>query len=109
VANERRKRARRSRLISNEIAESLLSAADRAPDPLELHEQRELAVAVRDCLSKLPRRGQDLLSLRYFEGLGPGTIASLTQQPSNRVRQSLMRWRRLLGDCIEKRMKLKVL
>ena len=59
---------------------------------------------MRKCLAVLPNRGRKLLHQRYFDDLSPGTIASHLGLSSNQIRQSLLRLRRELLECIERRL-----
>jgi len=102
VMNERRKESRRQRLLSEHVTELLV--ANDPPRPAASVDRGEELSALRQCLSELPARGRELLLLRYFEGLGPGAIAGRLGQPSNRVRQTLLRLRRVVADCLERRL-----
>jgi RNA polymerase sigma-70 factor (ECF subfamily) len=59
--------------------------------------------ALRNCLSKVPKAGRELIYQRYFEELTPGEIAGRLGQSSNQVRQALLRLRRVLLACMERR------
>ena len=104
VANERRKQARRNQIQSDHVTEILLemnreSAA--AGDRLVLVEELS---ALRDCLTSLPGTSRELLRQRYFEELSAGAIGSRLGWTSNQVRQTLLRLRRGLLGCIERRL-----
>ena len=103
VANDRRKEMRRARLLSVHVTDVLAAMGEDVPGPAEAQERKEELAALRECLAEMPGRGRDLLYQRYFEGLSPGAIAARLGQPSNRVRQTLLRLRRLLMDCVERR------
>jgi len=92
IANERRKEARRSQILSDCVTDLLL----------EINHDEELA-ALRECMAALPKHGRELLQQRYFEDLSPGIIGSRMGRPSNQVRQTLLRLRRALLECIERR------
>ena len=104
VANERRKELRRNQILSDDVTDLLL---DLRPEPAQwadrLEREDELS-ALRKCLAALPKRGRELLHQRYFEDLSPGTIASRLGLTSNQIRQSLLRLRRELLECIERRL-----
>jgi RNA polymerase sigma-70 factor len=104
VANERRKEARRGRILSEHVSDLLLDPADDSASPAEGQEREEELAALRECLDGLPNSSRDLLRRRYFEGLSPGAIGSHTGRPSNQVRQALLRLRRALLGCIERRL-----
>ena len=59
---------------------------------------------LRECLAGLPKHGRELLQLRHFEDLSPGSIASRLGRTSNQVRQVLLRLQAALLGCIERRL-----
>ena len=58
-------------------------------------------VALRRCRAKLTAVDEELLGLRYVEGLGSHEIADRVQRPHQSVCQSLKRIRRWLLKCIQ--------
>jgi RNA polymerase sigma-70 factor (ECF subfamily) len=104
VANERRKEARRSRILAGEVTDLLLQLAPEADAPLTRLERAEALAALRGCLGELPSPGRELIRWRYFDHLSPGTIAGHLGRSSNYVRQSLLRLRRALSECLEHRL-----
>jgi RNA polymerase sigma-70 factor (ECF subfamily) len=104
VANERRKDNRRNRLLSGEVTDLLLREASEPSGPLDRLEHQEDLVTLRSCLAQLPSAGREMIRLRYFEHLSPGAIASHLGRPSNYVRQSLLRLRRVLSECLGRRL-----
>jgi RNA polymerase sigma-70 factor (ECF subfamily) len=103
VANERRKEARRSRILSGEVTDLLLRLNPEPDAPLSRLERDEALTALRACLGELPPPGRELIRMRYFDQLTPGAIAGRLGRPSNYVRQSLLRLRRTLLECVEHR------
>jgi RNA polymerase sigma-70 factor (ECF subfamily) len=104
VANERRKEARRSRLQEGEVTDFLLRRAASPAGPLARLEHDEALSALRGCCDELPPDSRELIRLRYFDQLAPGAIAGRLGRPSGYVRQSLLRIRRQLLDCMEHRL-----
>lgn len=104
IANERRKESRRSRILSDRVTDLLLELGDDSTCPRERQEHMEEVTALRECLAELPKHGRELLQQRYFNDLSPGAIAGLMGRSSNQVRQTLLRLRRALLGCIERRM-----
>jgi len=104
VANERRKETRRNKIVSDHLTDLLIEAHG---DP-ETHEvillKDEEVSALRVCLGELPRSSIALIRQRYFEDLSPGEIGSRMGCPSNQIRQTLLRLRRGLMVCIERRL-----
>lgn len=70
-------------------------------------EAEERMKALRACLEKLSASARDLLEMRYRKGLRPGRIAQLVAGKTETVRKTLYRTRRLLGECIEQRLRLR--
>jgi RNA polymerase sigma-70 factor (ECF subfamily) len=104
VANERRKETRRSRILSDHVTDLLLESRRAELLPGERQEREEEVAALRKCLAELPEPGRDLLQRRYFDDLSPGAIGSQMGRPSNQIRQALLRLRRALLECIERRL-----
>ncbi len=103
IANERRKETRRNQILSDRVTDILLEMGHEPMSPRERQEHDEELAALRECMAALPKHGRELLRQRYFEDLSPGTIGSRTGRPSNQVRQTLLRLRRALLECIERR------
>jgi RNA polymerase sigma-70 factor, ECF subfamily len=103
IANERRKEARRSQILSDCVTDLLLEINHEPMSPRERQEHDEELAALRECMAALPKHGRELLQQRYFEDLSPGIIGSRMGRPSNQVRQTLLRLRRALLECIERR------
>jgi RNA polymerase sigma-70 factor (ECF subfamily) len=102
VANERRKESRRRRILAGEVTDMLLQLAADSEGPLMRLERDESLCTLRTCLEGLPPDSRELIRLRYFEQLSPGSIAGQLDRPSNAVRQGLLRLRRALLACVER-------
>jgi RNA polymerase sigma-70 factor, ECF subfamily len=104
IANERRKESRRNQLLSDHMTDLLLTIdeAESACQLARLEHEDDLS-ALRKCLSKMPIKARELLHQRYFEDLSPGVIAGRLGQPSNQIRQTLLRLRRALLECMTRR------
>jgi RNA polymerase sigma-70 factor, ECF subfamily len=104
IANERRKESRRGQMLSDDVTDLLftIDQTESACMLARLEHEDDLS-ALRNCLSKVPRPGRELLHQRYFEELSPGEIAGRLGQSSNQVRQALLRLRRALLACMERR------
>lgn len=103
VANERRKEMRRDIILSDHATDILLELHGESLNPGELQEREEEITRLRECVSRLPKRSRELLQQRYFEDLSPGVIGSRLGLPSNQIRQTLLRLRRVLLTCMERR------
>lgn len=102
VANERRKAARRSRLLHHSLIDLLMEAAPaeeaagiRAP---------ELFAAMRSCVAQLPPRSRELLHCRYAQGENAVRLAERLRLQADAVRQSLVRIRVAVKACIERKL-----
>jgi RNA polymerase sigma-70 factor (ECF subfamily) len=104
IANERRKEARRSHILSDHVTDLLLELDEaKVSCALVQHETEEELALLRDCLSKLPQKSRELLHQRYFEELSPSAIGGRLGQSSNQIRQALLRLRRALLVCMDRR------
>ncbi len=78
--------------------QAVLDAYDRtersAPDPSDL----------RDCISKLPPRSQQLLAMRYERSLKLGQIAREIGSTLDAVHKLLSRIRENLQECLQRRL-----
>jgi RNA polymerase sigma-70 factor (ECF subfamily) len=101
VTNERRKEARRSRLLPFAVADVLL---DQGPggDVLESNLSQLLPV-LQECVGQLPPRSQELLHRRYAESENARAIAREWRLTADAVRQHLFRIRIAVKECIEKK------
>jgi RNA polymerase sigma-70 factor len=108
IANERRKDARRSRLLAGEVTDLLLRLAAETDKAAAALDKADEFAALRTCLERLPPHGREIIRLRYFENLSPGAIASHLGRPSDAVRQHLLRLRRKLLECVEARLGMEV-
>lgn len=101
VANERRKDARRSRLLPLAVADVLLNHGaenDTIPDDFS-----RLLPTMRECLESLSTRSQELLQRRYATGETASTLARELSMNADALRQILLRTRIAMKDCIEKK------
>jgi RNA polymerase sigma-70 factor (ECF subfamily) len=98
VLNERRKDARRSRLLHARLAD-VLSRREDAPEPAP--DRGPLVAALHDCMGRLPERSRELLRRRYHDDENAGTLARNLGLSPAAVRQALVRLRGALQGCIE--------
>jgi len=99
VLNERRKTARRSRLLQESIVDVLCEEQENqptAPTPVE-----PVMHAMADCVAQLPARSRELLQRRYAESNDATALARTFQLSAAAVRQTLMRTRSAVRRCIE--------
>ena len=60
--------------------------------------------ALSECLNSLPEKRRQMIQDRYFESQTIDQIANAMSQGSSNVRVTLMRVRRQLAECIERRL-----
>lgn len=101
VANELRKEARRSRLLPSAIAEVLVrqTGEDVAFD----REFNHLLSPMQECVGRLPPRSQELLRRRYSGGENATSLAREFGMQANAARQTLLRLRVAVKECIERK------
>ena len=104
IANERRKEARQSRILAGEVTDRLLQRTPEAEAPTARLEREEELTALQHCLGELPSHYREMIQWRYAEQLSPGGIGGRLGRTSNAVRQTLLRLRRLLLECMERRL-----
>lgn len=100
VINERRKDARRSRLLHESLADALLDepVPDMAPST---HDLPLVVAAMNDCVAQLPERSRELLRRRYAGEENASTLARALDMSSQAVRQTLVRVRAVVKACVE--------
>ena len=102
VRNELRKQGRHRRILHESLSQHLLGLAENEKD-------REVDVtqlsALRDCVEQLPGKSRELARSRYFEGWDATILADKFEMKAATVRQTLLRIRRQLYQCVNQRVK----
>ncbi len=101
VANERHKDARRARLLPMAVADALLNrdpAGDSGPPELA-----RLVPVMQECVARLPSRSRELLQRRYAACEKAGALARELRMNVDALRQSLLRIRIAVKQCIERK------
>ena len=100
VANERRKEARRARILSGALTDVLLEpeAPAEAADPLETD---RLVAAINACVERLPERSRALLRRRYEMNESASVLAARFEMTADAIRQALQRIRVAVKQCVE--------
>lgn len=108
VINERRKDARRKRILSDNLTDVLLSTTSVVDDEDEEIGDSGLAKlrALRECITALPDKSLSLLRSRYENDLSAKEIAEEFQMKSPAVRKALERVRTALRECMEEKLDL---
>lgn len=99
VLNERRKTARRSRLLHESILDVLMDAEN--SEALPPASAGQVIEAMTDCVAQLPLRSREILQRRYAGSADAPTLARAFQLSSAAVRQTLVRTRAAVRRCIE--------
>jgi RNA polymerase sigma-70 factor (ECF subfamily) len=95
-----RDRRRREKLrFSDEFVEVLAREAATQADVLE---HRRLALV--HCLAELKQRDRELIQCRYTPGANGKSVADVLGRPVNSIYQSLGRIRKLLLECVNRRL-----
>lgn len=72
--------------------------------PLHQIQALEREAALRDCLSQLKDEDRRLLELRYFSEETVDSLSQRTAEPVARLYRSLSRIRRVLANCVRKKL-----
>lgn len=62
--------------------------------------------ALSECVRELPERSQELLRMKYEEGLSAGDAAAALRQTSAAILMALSRLRRALRECARKKLEV---
>ena len=101
VRNELRKQGRHRRILHESLSQHLLNLAENKEDQVDVTQLS----ALRDCVEQLPGRSRELVRSRYFEGWDATILADKFEMKAATVRQTLLRIRRQLYQCINQRVK----
>ncbi len=106
VINERRKDARRKRILSDNLTDVLLSTSS-MPESEEEEmgdSALEKMTALRECVKNLPEKSMKLVRAKYENELSAEDIAKDFEMKSPAVRKALERVRVALRKCMEERL-----
>ena len=108
VINERRKNARRKRILSDNLTDVLVSTSSVAEE-----EEREIGdnglarmKALKECIATLPEKSLQMMRSRYEDDLSARDIAERYGMKPPAVRKALERVRASLRKCMEDRLGL---
>ena len=108
VINERRKDARRKRIISDNLTEVLIASSSASDE--EDDEMGDLALvrlnALKECVKGLPEKSLKLLKSRYEDDNSAQDIAEEFSMNPPAVRKALERMRTALRECMEEKMQM---
>ena len=101
VRNELRKQGRHRRILHESLSQHLLNLAENEGDQVDVTQLS----ALRDCVEQLPGRSRELVRSRYYEGWDATILADKFEMKAATVRQTLLRIRRQLYQCVNQRVK----
>ena len=108
VINERRKNARRKRIISDNLTEVLIASSSASDEDED--EMCDLGLvrlnALKECVKGLPEKSLRLLKSRYEYDHSAQDIAEEFSMNPPAVRKALERMRTALRDCMEEKMRM---
>lgn len=86
-------------LLDAELVVMLASDIETAASQMDAFRE-----SLRPCLKSLTRQNREMIEHRYFESASVATIAESAGRTVGAVKVALMRVRRHLADCVEKRL-----
>ena len=95
----RRGRHHKLKLLDDNVIELLAERIEEQPSDLD--QRRD---ALTECIGKLREQDQELIRRRYAAGTTGDDVAQQMGRPANSVYQSLGRVRRVLMECIRRRL-----
>ncbi len=95
----RRSRHHRVLLLGEDVVSLLADRMEEEPSDFELRRD-----ALTECIGKLRSQDQEIIRRRYTTGSTGDTVAQQLGRPANSVYQSLGRIRRVLLECIRRRL-----
>jgi RNA polymerase sigma-70 factor (ECF subfamily) len=105
VLNERRKSARRSRILHENLTDILLATAGEIQEEDSWSDDdRARAAALRACLEEIPERSRELLRRRYEQEARAADLAAEFAMNPAAMRKSLERIRTALRLCMQTRL-----
>jgi RNA polymerase sigma-70 factor, ECF subfamily len=99
------RRVQRERGLKQRYTQAWLARMEAEEYGEQESDQIELQVeCLRECMQQLPEKMKELVRMRYEENCSSEQIASRMGRSSDAVRQTLVRLRDKLRDCVERRM-----
>ena len=95
----RRSRHHRVLLLGDDVVDLLADQMEEQPSDFELRRD-----ALAECINKLRSQDRELIRQRYTTGSSGDSVAQQMGRPPNSVYQSLGRVRRVLLECIRRRL-----
>ena len=86
-------------LLDAELAESLSAEAQKQAEQIDA-----LRAALRICIARLTPEHRSLIEQRYVRSVSLAEVAAATERTVGAIKVALLRIRRQLADCVQKRM-----
>jgi RNA polymerase sigma-70 factor (ECF subfamily) len=86
-------------LLDSELVAALSEEIEQQVDQLE-----SMRIALRQCMSDLPREKIEMIKSRYYRSMTIAEIASAMGRQADAVKVALLRLRRALADCMHRKM-----
>lgn len=86
-------------LLDTELAETLSDEAERQAGQIDLVRE-----ALRPCMQLLTPANRDLVERRYFRAMSVADVAEAAGRTAASIKVALLRIRRQLADCVQKRL-----
>lgn len=104
VLNDRRKSARRNRILNENLTDILISTSSAADEEIEHSDQDQARLAaLKECLAQIPEKSREMLRQRYELNKKATDLAEALDMKSAAVRKSLERIRSAMRKCMETR------
>lgn len=100
-----------ARNIKRSHSRCALSLSDEVLDLLEIHWARRdnqpsnAALALSECLEKLPSKSLEMVQLRYLEGLKVEEVAKRLKKPAASLYVTFSRISAALAECVERHLR----
>lgn len=105
VLNDRRKSARRSRILHDNITDILMSTSSASDEEEGMtDEDRNRVRALKDCLDQIPGKSREMVRQRYEKNVKASDLAEGLGMKAAAVRKSLERIRAQIRKCMELRL-----
>ena len=105
VLNDRRKTARRSRILHENVTDILVSTSSASDDLIELSDSDLARIkALNECLGQMPEKSQEMVKQRYEKNVKAADLAERLDMSAAAVRKSLERIRTSIRKCMEARL-----
>ena len=94
-----RDRGRDRCLLDQELVELVGAQADQQAERID-----EYRAALRTCMSELTDRNRELIQQRYFKSASIRELAESLERGTSAIKVTLLRIRRKLAECVERRL-----